>query len=803
MEDEKEYVIKSNGLPEEVDMNKIKIRLENLKKRVEVFTGTQLHINVARLARLTVSRMRNNVTTAELDELAADTASFISDHPDYQKFGGAILASNLESSARLDWKAYLNKAYFTTHEKTKKHSPLISKELYDIGMEFADQIEARIVRDRNMLFDYFGMSTLLKGKYMLLQYVNDQPIVFEDPQHMWMRISIGLYSRNLVDAFELYDVLSKKEAILASPTLFHAGTPFPQLSSCFLLDMPDSIGGIYDTIKQTALISKHAGGVGIALNKVRCSGSHIASTNGTSNGIMPLLKVLNATAQYVDQGGGKRKGSFAPYLSPWHADIFQFLEMKETTGAEELRARDLFQGLWISDEFMRRVSQQFKSGAPVMWSLFDPNVATGLDELFGDEFTQAYKELEEKKLYVRQVPAKDVWVKIVKAMIQSGIPYILAKDSCNEKNNQKNLGTLHSSNLCTEILEYTSETETAVCNLCSISLPAFLTPDGKFGFEHLYKVCRIMTRALNQVIDVNYYPTPESELSNMQHRPVGMGIQGLGTLFQRMRTKFTSKLARKTNLQIAETMYFGALSESHALAVRDGCYPSMDRNGGAPIRKGILQQDMWKNAKPPDPDLGWNWPELRENVKVHGVRNSLLIAHMPTASTSQILGNSECFEPYYTNLFVRKTKVSEFMILNGELVAQLSELGMWTNTVDPVTGNVSNLIKDALVANDGSIQTIEGIPKHIKKIFRTVWEVKLEDLTDMLADRSQYIDQSSSVNVHFLNQDQLMPKITKYLFYAWLKGLKTLSYYTRTKQKKMVITEQSVKAEPACTSCSA
>jgi ribonucleoside-diphosphate reductase alpha chain len=815
MEEEQEYVIKRDGRKELVDLNKIKTRLENLKHRVENFIGKQLQINVAKLARLTISRMRNNVTTTELDEIAADTSSFISDSACYQSFAGNILASNLESNTRFSFKEYLHIAFHNI--VNNQPSPLISEELYVIGNKYADQIEDRIVNDRNMLFDYFGMQTLIKGKYLLFQYKNNnQIVIIEQPQHMYMRVCLGIWGDNLKEAFELYEVLSQHYAIMASPTMFHAGTNFPQLSSCFLLDMKeDSISGIFDTIKQTAQISKHAGGVGLAIHKIRCAGSHIASTNGTSNGIVPLLRVFNTTAQYVDQGGGRRKGSFAIYISMYHADIYDFLDLKKNNGAEDLRARDLFLGLWISDLFMSRVILEFEKNSesdPVMWSLFDPNVALGFDEIYGEEFQLAYEILEAEKKYVKQVPIRELWFKVLEAIIETGIPYILFKDHCNEKSNQKNLGCLKSSNLCTEILEFTSPEEVAVCNLASLSLPRFLNSFGIFDDWKLYEVTRTMTRALNRVIDVNYYVIPEARLSNMRHRPIGLGLQGEGTLFLKMRVPFDSEKARKTNLEIAETMYFAALTESHDLAVKYGCYPSMYENSGAPISKGILQQDMWKNAKPVSKDLDWDWDGLREDIKKDGARNSLCITHMPTASTSNILGNTECFEPPYTFLFTRKTKHGEFLVLNNELVTQLTDLGLWKTIVDPITNRESNPMRDKLIKEDGSIQNIPGIPQHIKDIFRTVWEIPLLNLTDMLVDRSQYIDQSSSVNVHYKNSNDMMPKMTQYLCYAWKKGLKTASYYTRTRQQKMVITEQSTSKpktskveckDEVCTSCSA
>lgn len=808
-------------------MDKITKRLQKLKTKSERVwkaawgkTQSQLDVNVVRIARDTVSQMYNGITTSELDTFAAEVSAYITDDPDYGLFAGNILASNLESNnkAYLKFSDYAIKAFSYVNEATGKLHPLISDELFRLAMAHGPRIDAKLKMERNMLFDYFAMKTLMDG-YLLSTFesvqingvVQKTMVPFETPQHMWMRVALGINGSDLDAAFELYDVMSMKKATHATPTLFNSGTRLPQLSSCFLLDMKeDSISGIYDTVKNCALISKFAGGIGLSVNKIRASGSYIASTNGSSNGLVPMLKVFNATARYCDQGGGKRKGSFAIYISPYHADIVDWLHLKKNTGADEVRARDLFYALWISDLFMKRVIQEFARNAnedpdPVMWSLMDPNAVQGLDEVYGDEFEAMYVTAEREKKFVRQMPIRDLWVMIMETQIETGTPYMLFKDHCNRKSNQKNIGVIHSSNLCCEIMEHTDAKETAVCNLASLSLPAFVH-DGTFDFEELSAVTRVMVRNLDRVIDRNFYPVEEAKTSNSRHRPIGLGIQGLADVFCKLRMPFDSEEARRLNIQIAEVMYFAALTESNALAVVYGPYSTIDMNGGAPVRNGIFQQDMW-TVHPPQPDakLDLDWDGLREKVKKSGVRNSLLIAHMPTASTSQILGNTESFEPYYSNIYARKTKMGEFFCYNRLLVKELRQLGLWKTELDPMTKKKFIPIKEKIIAHSGSIQHLLEIPEDVRRVYKTLMDIPLKTLTLMSRDRSYYIDQGSSLNVYHKNRDNMMVPMTQYLCYAWSLGLKTGSYYTRTIQdlntlnfagsSKKTLTDQ--KEEPA------
>lgn len=810
MSTKEDYVVKRNGERQNVDLNKITHRLLVLKKDVEkilrkVRPGfTYLNVNVTTIAKKTIGQMYNGITTSEMDIFAADISAYITDHPDYAVFAGSIIASNLEANNKdyLGFAAYAKYAYNYFDIETEKVCPLISEELYDISQKYGHIIDKKMDLSRNNMYDYFAIQTLIKGKYLLGSYrtvqinrVETQTLVpFETPQHMWMRVALGINGNNFEEAFELYDAMSLHKATHATPTIFNAGTNRPQMSSCFLLDMKDdSIEGIYDTLKNCALISKSAGGIGLSSNKIRSSGSYIASTHGTSNGIVPMLKVFNSTARYCDQGGGKRKGSFAIYLSPYHADLLEWLELKKNTGAEESRSRDLFYALWISDLFMKRVKEEFDRDPditePVLWSFFDPNIAKGFDEIWGEEFERAYLDLEQKGKFVKQMPVRDVWYKIMESQIEAGTPYILFKDHCNRKTNQKNLGTIKSSNLCAEIIEYTSKDEIAVCNLASISLPAFVknvdSKQDKFEYDYkgLYETCRLMVRNLDRVIDRNSYPVKEAETSNMNHRPVGMGVQGLARVFCHMRVPFDSDEAMLINKKIFETIYFAAVTESHSLAVEKGAYPSIDRGVGAPIKRGVFQQDLWvEHNTVHDTDLAWDWEGLREKVRKDGVRNSLLVALMPTASTSQILGNTESFEPYYSNMFARKTKVGEFFMVNPYLVTDLEQLGLWKTHIDPVTKQEYNPIKDKIINNQGSVQGIEEIPKNIQNIYRTLMDIPLRKLTLMARDRAVYVDQSMSLNVYHRNGDNMMVKMTQYLVYAWKLGLKTGSYYTRTIQ---------------------
>jgi ribonucleoside-diphosphate reductase alpha chain len=826
-EQKKRFVVKRDGRHEQIVPKKILDRLSNLKTAVEKFSGEKLHINVMKIAKKTSRQVACGITTSELDVFAATTAAETLDHPDYLKFAGNILVSNLMSNNKdvLGFRAYVIRAYGYVDEKSGRKAPLINKRLYEIGLKYGHLIDSRMDLNRNFLLDFFSMQTLLKNRYLLSDYktvvVNGKSqrtmVPFETPQHMMMRIALELHgASDLESALHMYDLNSRKLFTMATPTLFNAGTRKPQMSSCFLLKTKeDSIDGIFDTLKQCAKISKEAGGIGLAVHNVRCKGSYIESTRGHSNGLVPMLRVFNNTALYVDQGGGKRKGSFAMYVSPYHADIFDWLELKKNVGAEELRARDLFFGLWISDLFMRRVVKEFTrdpSEPPVLWSLMDPKEVPGLDEAHNEEFERMYEEAERSGKAERQVPIRDLWCKILETQIETGLPYMLYKDSCNRKSNQKNLGTIKSSNLCTEIIEYTSPDEVSVCNLASICLPRFVVPsvdNGKevleFDYQKLYDVCRTVVRSLDLVIDKNYYPVPEAERSNRRHRPIGLGVQGLANVFTKLKLPYDSPEAMLINRRIAETMYFAALTESHTLAVECRPYPSIDENGGAPIRHGVFQQEMWEDPPEPDPELGWDWEGLRAKVKRDGVRNSLLRADMPTASTSQIMGNTESFEPNFSNIFTRKTMAGEFFCVNEDLVKTLIELDLWHFEKHPVTGEMINNMKERIVANRGSIQNIPEIPDDVKKIFRTVMEIPLENLTLMARDRAVYIDQSSSLNVHFANKDNMMPEMTEYHCFAWKLGLKTGSYYTRTIQDTHALTVgEAIKQEvEVCETCSA
>ncbi|MEM8893482.1 MAG: ribonucleoside-diphosphate reductase subunit alpha, partial [Bacteroidota bacterium] len=609
-----------------------------------------------------------------------------------------------------------------------------------------------IIYDRDFSYDYFGFKTLERSYLMRL----DGKIV-ERPQHMLMRVAVGIHKEDIEAAIETYNLLSEKWFTHATPTLFNAGTPKPQLSSCFLLTMKeDSIDGIYDTLKQCAKISQSAGGIGLSIHNVRATGSYIKGTNGVSNGIVPMLRNFDMTARYVDQGGGKRKGSFAIYLEPWHADIFDFLQMKKNHGKEELRARDLFYALWVSDLFMKRVEGNED------WSLFCPNEAPGLAECHGEEFEKLYEKYEKEGRARRTVKAQELWFEILEAQIETGTPYMLFKDSANKKSNQKNLGTIKSSNLCTEIIEYTAPDEVAVCNLASISLPKFVAEDGTFDHDSLYKITKVATRNLNKVIDVNYYPVSEAENSNKRHRPIGLGVQGLADTFAMMRLPFDSDEAKQLNKEIFETIYFAAMETSMEIAQKEGAYETFK---GSPVSKGIFQFDMWGV----NPDSGrWDWTDLKQKVKKNGVRNSLLVAPMPTASTSQILGNNECFEPYTSNIYTRRVLSGEFIIVNKHLMKDLIKLGLWNDGM-----------KNRIIEANGSIQGIAEIPNDTKALYKTVWEISQKKVLEMSADRGAYICQSQSLNVHMI--DANFGKLTSMHFHAWKLGLKTGMYYLRTK----------------------
>ena len=634
--------------------------------------------------------------------------------------------------------------------------PLIADDVMQIIEENAELLDSTIIYDRDYGFDYFGFKTLEKS-YLLK--VNGK--IVERPQHMYMRVSIGIHKADIESAIQTYHLMSERWFTHATPTLFNAGTPKPQMSSCFLLTMKeDSIDGIYDTLKQTAKISQSAGGIGLAIHGIRATGSYIGGTNGTSNGIIPMLKVFNDTARYVDQGGGKRKGAFAIYLEPWHADVFEFLDLRKNHGKEEMRARDLFYALWIPDLFMKRVEQDGE------WSLFCPNEAPGLHESWGDQFEQLYEQYEREGRARRTIKAQELWFAILEAQIETGTPYLLYKDAANSKSNQQNLGTIKSSNLCTEIIEYTSPDEIAVCNLASLALPRYVI-NGQFDHEKLYEVTYQATKNLNKIIDYNYYPVDEARNSNLRHRPIGLGVQGLADVFIQLRLPFESDAARTLNKEIFETIYFAAMTASKDLAKIEGPYETY---AGSPVSKAQFQFDLWGV----EPSLRWDWYSLKAEVLKYGVRNSLLVAPMPTASTSQILGNNECFEPYTSNIYVRRVLSGEFVVVNKHLLNDLIELNLWNDEM-----------KNRIISNNGSIQKIDGIPDAIKDVYKTVWEIKQRTLIDMAADRGAYICQSQSLNL-FVDAPTTS-KLTSMHFYGWRKGLKTGMYYLRSKAASQAV----------------
>jgi ribonucleoside-diphosphate reductase alpha chain len=740
-------VLKRDGHRESVKFDKITARIEKLCYGLD-----PNFVNPVEVAMKVINGLYDGVSTQELDNLAAEIAATMTTrHPDFAKLAARIAVSNLHKVTSKSFTNTMKRLYQYVDPKTGQNAPLISKETWKVIHENAAELDEAIIYDRDFSYDYFGFKTLERSYLMKI----DGRIV-ERPQHLLMRVAVGIHGEDIPAAIETYNLLSEKWFTHATPTLFNAGTPKPQLSSCFLLTMKDdSIDGIYDTLKQTAKISQSAGGIGLSIHNVRAKGSYIKGTGGTSNGIVPMLRNFDMTARYVDQGGGKRKGSFAIYLEPWHADIFDFLELKKNHGKEELRARDLFYAMWIPDLFMKRVENN------EMWSLFCPNEAPGLAEVYGEEFEKLFEKYEAEGKFRRQVKAQDLWFEVLEAQIETGTPYILYKDHANRKSNQKNLGTIKSSNLCTEIIEYTSPDEVAVCNLASIALPKFVTDEGAFDHQKLYEITKVATRNLNKVIDINYYPVEEARRSNMRHRPIGLGVQGLADVFIMLRMPFDSPEARGLNEDIFETIYFAAMEASMEQAKIHGPYETFK---GSPVSKGIFQFDMW-GVEPKS--KRWNWEQLKQDVKKHGVRNSLLVAPMPTASTSQILGNNECFEPYTSNIYTRRTLSGEFIVANKHLMKDLISLGLWSETM-----------RQKLISTNGSVQTIPEIPQNIKDIYKTVWEISQKAIIDMSADRGAYICQSQSLNIHLTNPN--FGKLTSMHFYAWKKGLKTGMYYLRS-----------------------
>jgi len=745
------FVIKRDGKKETVKFDKITARIEKL------CYGFNL-VDPIDVAKKVIEGLFDGVTTSELDNLAAETAaSLTTKHPDYALLASRIAVSNLHKNTIKSFSETMRLLHDYVDSKTGKDASLIADDVWEVIEKNAELLDSTIIYDRDFGFDYFGFKTLEKS-YLL----KVEGKIVERPQHLFMRVSIGIHKDDVESAIKTYHLMSERWFTHATPTLFNAGTPKPQMSSCFLLTMKDdSIEGIYDTLKQTAKISQSAGGIGLSIHNVRATGSYISGTNGTSNGIIPMLRVFNDTARYVDQGGGKRKGAFAIYLEPWHADVFEFLDLRKNHGKEEMRARDLFYALWVSDLFMERVE------ANEDWSLFCPHEAPGLADCWGKEFEKLYTKYEKEGRARRVVKAQELWFAILDSQVETGTPYLLYKDAANGKSNQQNLGTIKSSNLCTEIIEYTSPDEIAVCNLASLALPRFVK-EGVFDHVKLYEVTYQATLNLNKIIDGNYYPVKEAEYSNLRHRPIGLGVQGLADAFIQLRLPFESEGAKKLNKEIFETIYFAAMTASKDLAIQDGPYETFK---GSPLSKGQFQFDLWKVK----PESGrWDWENLRLDVMNHGVRNSLLVAPMPTASTSQILGNNECFEPYTSNIYTRRVLSGEFVIVNKHLLRDLNNLGLWNTAM-----------KDKIITANGSIQDIAEIPADIKELYKTVWEIKMRTIIDMAADRGAYICQSQSLNL-FINSPNAS-KLTSMHFYAWKKGLKTGMYYLRTQAASQAV----------------
>ena len=740
------YVIKRDGNRESVKFDKITARVQKLCYNLD-----PTHVTAINVAMKVIEGIYEGVSTSELDNLAAETAaSLTTKHPDYALLASRIAVSNLHKNTNKSFSKTMEALYLYIDPKTGKKAPLIADDVHEIIQKNAQELDSTIIYDRDFGYDYFGFKTLERS-YLLK--INGQ--VAERPQHMIMRVAVGIHKDDIASVIETYNLMSERWFTHATPTLFNAGTPKPQMSSCFLLTVKeDSIDGIYDTLKNCAKISQSAGGIGLSIHNIRATGSYIRGTNGTSNGIIPMLRVFNDTARYVDQGGGKRKGSFAIYLEPWHADIYEFLDIRKNTGKEEARARDLFTAMWTPDLFMKRVE------ANAEWSLFCPNEAPGLADCWGEAFDKLYTKYEKEGRARKTIKARELWTAIIDSQIETGNPYMLYKDACNAKSNQQNLGTIKSSNLCTEIIEYTAPDEIAVCNLASIALPRFVE-DRKFDHQRLFDITYVITKNLNKIIDRNYYPVAEARNSNLRHRPIGIGVQGLADAFILMRFPFDSPEAIQLNKEIHETIYYAAMTASKDLAKIDGAYETF---AGSPVSKGIFQFDMWGVT----PSKRWEWDILKEEVKTHGVRNSLLLAPMPTASTSQILGNNECFEPYTSNIYSRRVLSGEFVIVNKHLLKDLVKLGIWSDS-----------LKNKIIIANGSVQGINEIPDNIKALYKTVWEISQKVIINMAADRGAYICQSQSLNLFV--QDANFAKLSSMHFYGWKAGLKTGMYYLRTK----------------------
>ncbi len=769
------FVIKRNGYKENVMFDKITSRIRKL-----CYGLNTDHIDPIKIAMKVIQGIYNGVTTVELDTLAAEiAATCTTQHPDYAILAARIAVSNLHKETKKLFSEVMEDLFNYVNPKNGKHSPIISSITMDVVNKYKDKLNSVIIYERDFSYNYFGFKTLEKS-YLLK--INNK--IVERPQHMLMRVAVGIHQWDIDSAIETYNLLSEKWFTHASPTLFNAGTSRHQMSSCFLLNMiDDSIEGIYDTLKRCALISKMAGGIGLSISNIRASGSYISGTNGISNGIIPMLRVYNNTARYIDQGGNKRPGVMAIYLEPWHSDIMAFLDLKKNTGNEEHRTRDLFIALWIPDLFMKRVKDDGE------WSLMCPDECPGLDNVWGDEFERLYTLYERERRYKSIIKARVVWKAIIESQIETGTPFILYKDACNKKSNQQNLGTIKCSNLCTEIIQYADANEVAVCNLASVALNMFVI-DGRFDFLKLKDVVKVIVRNLNKIIDINYYPIPEAEISNKRHRPIGIGVQGLADAFILLNYPFDSLEAQDLNKKIFETIYYGALEASCELAEKEGPY---DTYVGSYASNGILQYDLW-NVVPSDL---WNWEPLKDKIRTYGLRNSLLVAPMPTASTAQILGNNESVEPYTSNIYTRRVLSGEFQVVNPHLLRVLTERKLWNDE-----------IKNRIMADGGSIQNT-NLPEDIKRVYKTIWEIPQKTIIKMAADRGAFIDQSQSMNIHIA--DPSYSKLTSMHFYGWSLGLKTGMYYLRTKPASAPIqfTLDKDKIKPSmlcdseiCTSCS-
>lgn len=740
-------VTKRNGRKEDVSFDKIMRRIYYLCDGLD-----NRYIDVIEISKKVILGLYDGVSTELLDKLAAETAaSMATEHPDYAILAARISVSDLHKGSSNSFTETMRRLHQYIDPKTGENAQMIADDFMALVEKHSEQLDAAIVHERDYDYDFFGFKTLERS---YLMKVNGK--IIERPQYMIMRTALGIHGENIEAALQTYKLMSERWFTHATPTLFNSGTPRPQLSSCFLLSMTDdSIPGIFETLSRCAKISQSAGGIGLSIHNIRAKGSYIKGTGGNSNGIVPMLRVYNDTARYVDQGGGKRKGAFAIYLEPWHADVFEFLDLKKNHGKEEQRARDLFYALWIPDLFMQRVEQDAE------WTLMCPNECPGLYDSYGEEFEKRYLAFEAEGKGRQTIKARELWMKILESQIETGTPYMLYKDHANRKSNQKNLGVIRSSNLCTEIMEYSSPDEVAVCNLASIALSKFVTEDGQYDFQRLYEVTRIVTRNLNKVIDINYYPIQEAKNSNMRHRPVGIGVQGLADAFLLLRLPFESEEARQLNRDIFETIYFAAMTESCQMAKEEGAYSTYE---GSPISQGKFQFDLW-DVTPSD---RWDWEALRQEILAHGVRNSLLVAPMPTASTSQILGNNECFEPYTSNIYSRRTLSGEYVVVNKHLLKDLIERGYWTQE-----------LKEMLIAANGSVQNIEGLPQEIKELYKTAYEIKQRAIIDMSADRGAFICQSQSLNLFVESPN--FAKLTSMHFHAWKRGLKTGMYYLRSK----------------------